>query len=65
MHVFSLCGKPTTSTRAMFFNQNNPHPMRDYKVKTIGWIKNMIMVSTTTILQLQHMAQYMGISNIF
>jgi hypothetical protein len=49
----------------MFFNQNNPHPIKDYKVKTIGWIKNMIMVSTTTILQLQHMAQYMGVSNMF
>jgi hypothetical protein len=48
----------------MFFNQYNPHPIRDCKVKTIGWIKNMIVVSTTTILQLQHMAQYIGVSNI-
>jgi hypothetical protein len=48
----------------MFFNQYNPHPIRDCSVKTTGWIKNMIMVSTTMILQLQHMAQYMGASNI-
>jgi hypothetical protein len=64
MQVLNLCGKSTTSTPAMFFNQYNPHPIRDCKVKTIGWIKNMIVVSITTILQLQHMVQYMGVSNI-
>jgi hypothetical protein len=49
MQVLNLCGKSTTSIPAMFFNQYNPHPIRDCKVKTIGWIKNMIVVSTTTI----------------
>jgi hypothetical protein len=59
MQVLNLCGKSTTSTHAMFFNQYNPHPIRDCKAKTIGWIKNMIVVSTTTILQLQHIVQYL------
>jgi hypothetical protein len=60
MQKFSLCGKSITSTPAMLFNQYNPHPIKECRVKTIGWIKNMIVVSTTIILQLQHIAQYMG-----
>jgi hypothetical protein len=53
MQMLNLCGKSTTSTPAMLFNQYNPHPIKECKVKTI-------VVSTTIILQLQHMAQYMG-----
>jgi hypothetical protein len=49
LKVFRCSVKSTTWTPAIFCNQYNPHPIRDYRVKTTKWIEKMITISTTTI----------------